>query len=95
MAPSGRFVYGSNRGHDSIAILAVDEESGELTLVGHEPTQGATPRNFAIDPYGRFLLVANQDGDNIVSFRIDQVSGQLEATGHVTAVPSPVCLRML
>jgi 6-phosphogluconolactonase len=92
VAPSGRFVYGSNRGHDSIAILAVDGESGKLTLVGHEPTQGATPRNFAIDPSGRFLLVANQDGDNIVSFRINQMDGQLEATGHVTAVPSPVCL---
>jgi 6-phosphogluconolactonase len=95
VAPSGRFLYGSNRGHDSIAIFAVDGETGELSYVGHEPTQGATPRNFAIDPSGTFLLAANQDTDTVVSFRIDQGSGELSATGHVAEVPTPVCLRFL
>jgi 6-phosphogluconolactonase len=95
IAPSGRFVYGSNRGHDSIVIFAVDAESGKLSYVGHEPTQGATPRNFAIDPSGTFLLAANQDSDTVVSFRIDQTSGKLTATGHVSEVPTPVCVRFL
>ncbi len=94
IAPSGKFVYGSNRGHDSIAIFAVDAESGKLSNVGHEPTQGATPRNFAIDPSGTFLLAANQDSDSVVSFRINQVSGGLSATGHVSEVPTPVCVRI-
>ena len=91
--PSGRFVYGSNRGHDSIAIFSVDEETGRLTELGHESTQGWTPRNFAIDPSGEFLLAANQDTDNIVSFRIDGESGALTPTGGVTEIPMPVCVR--
>ena len=93
--PSGRFVYGSNRGHDSIAIFSVDERTGRLTEVGHQSTQGSTPRNFAIDPSGEYLLVANQDSDTIVSFRIDGESGALEPTGAVTEIPMPVCLRFL
>lgn len=92
--PSGRFVYGSNRGHDSIVIYAVDQESGRLTYVGHEPTQGRTPRNFMVDPSGTFLLVANQDSDNIVTFRIDPKTGKLTSTGHVVSAPTPVCLKM-
>ena len=92
VAPSGRFVYSSNRGHDSIAIFAVDEASGTLTAVGHVPTGGSTPRNFAIDPTGTFLLAANQRGDSIVSFRVDQEIGWLTPTGHVAAVPTPVCV---
>lgn len=92
MAPSGKFVYGSNRGHHSIAIFAIDEQTGRLTLVGHESSQGETPRNFNIDPTGTFLLAANQDTDTIVSFRINQATGELTATGHVADVPSPVCL---
>jgi 6-phosphogluconolactonase len=95
VAPSGRFVYGSNRGHNSIVIFTVEPETGALSCVGHEPTQGATPRGFAIDPSGSFLLVANQDTDTVVSFHIDQATGKLMATGHVTEVPTPVCLRML
>jgi 6-phosphogluconolactonase len=95
VAPSGRFVYGSNRGHDSIAIFAVDRETGRLSTVGHEPTGGATPRNFVIDPTGTFLLVANQDSDTVVTFRVDQETGKLVATGHVAQVPTPVCLRTL
>lgn len=93
IAPSGRFIYGSNRGHDSIVIYAIDHETGRLAYVGHEPTQGRTPRNFAIDPGGKWLLVANQDSNNLVSFSLDQETGKLAPTGHVTEVPAPVCLQ--
>jgi 6-phosphogluconolactonase len=93
--PSGRFVYGSNRGHDSIVIYAVDPQSRLLTLVGHEPTQGKTPRNFALDPAGKFLLAANQDGNNIVVFRIDGQTGKLRATGHAVSLGMPVCVVMI
>ena len=93
--PSGRFLYGSNRGHNSIAIFAVDDKTGGLRLLGHEPTQGKTPRNFAIDPSGTFLLVANQDSDTIVTFRINQDLGALMPTGQVCRVSMPVCLKMV
>jgi len=95
VAPSGRFVYASNRGHDSLVIYRVDGRSGRLTCVGHEPTQGKTPRSFGIDPTGRFLLVANQDTDNLVTFRIDSRTGRLRPTGAVTPVPTPVCVKFL
>ncbi len=91
--PNGHFVYGSNRGHDSIAVFRVDPESGKLEQVQIEPTQGKTPRNFAIDPTGNFLLAENQDSDTIVVFRIDSTSGQLNDTGHQLEVPSPVCVK--
>ncbi len=93
--PSGRFVYGSNRGHDSIAIFAVDGGSGCLTLVGFEPTQGGHPRNFAMDPTGTYLYAENRDSDTIVAFAIDQETGKLQPTGHVTQVPRPVCIKMI
>ncbi len=93
--PSGAFVYGSNRGHDSIVIFAVDARTGRLTYVGHESTRGQTPRNFGIDPTGTFLLAANQRTDTIVTFRIDQETGKLSPTGHVANVPTPVCLKFL
>jgi 6-phosphogluconolactonase len=89
--PDGRFVYGSNRGHDSIAIFAVGGD-GRLDPVGHESTQGRTPRNFTLDLSGSLLLAANQKSDNIVTFRVDADSGTLQPTGHSAAVPSPVCL---
>ena len=95
VSPSGKFVYGSNRGHDSIVIFAISERTGKLTYVGHEPTQGKTPRNFAIDPTGTFLLAANQNSDTIVTFRIAQPTGKLLPTGHITHVPTPVCLKMI
>ena len=95
VAPSGKFVYGSNRGHDSIAMFAIDEATGRLTSLGHESTQGRTPRNFAIDPSGTCLLAANQDTDTIVTFHIDQQTGHLHPTGHQTQVPSPVCIKLL
>lgn len=91
--PSGRFVYGSNRGHDSIAVFALDESTGRLTPRGQTPCGGRTPRNFAIEPSGRFLLAANQDSDNVVVFRIDSESGALKAAGVELKVPTPVCVR--
>jgi 6-phosphogluconolactonase len=93
-APSGRFVYASNRGHDSLAIYAVDHETGWLALVGHEASQGVGPRAFTIDPSGALLLAANQDTDTVVTFWIDPESGRLKPTGHVAAVPTPVCLQL-
>ncbi len=95
VAPSGKFLYGSNRGHDSIVIYAIDEATGKLAYVGHEPTQGKTPRNFTIDPTGSLLLAANQDTDTVVPFRIDKRTGKLAATGKVTKVSMPVCLKMM
>lgn len=92
VAPAGRFLYASNRGHHSIAIVAIDETSGELRVIGHEPTGGRTPRGFGIDPAGEWLLAGNQDTDTIVSFRIDPQSGLLAASGEMAQVPSPVCV---
>jgi 6-phosphogluconolactonase len=89
--PNGRFVYGSNRGHDSIVAFACDPKTGKLTLVGHQPTQGKTPRHFGIDPQGRFLLAENQDSNSVVVFRIDQKTGKLTPTGDRIEVGSPVC----
>ena len=94
IAPSGHFVYASNRGHNSLVIYAVDPETGQLSVVGHESTQGVGPRAFIIDPSGALLLVANQDTDTVVTFWIDQDSGTLQAAGHVAAVPTPVCLQL-
>jgi 6-phosphogluconolactonase len=93
VSPSGAFVYGSNRGHDSIVIFKIDQRTGRLTYVGHEPTRGKTPRHFGIDPTGRFLIAANQDTDTIVTFRIEPKTGKLLPTGHVTEVPTPVCVK--
>lgn len=93
--PSGKFVYGSNRGHDSIAVFAVDAESGRLTAVEQVSTQGEWPRNFAIDPGGGYLLAANQHSDNIVAYRIDAASGRLTPTGGQLRLDAPVCIRFL
>jgi 6-phosphogluconolactonase len=92
--PSGKFLYGSNRGHDSIVIYAVDGATGKLTLIGHESTRGKTPRNFALDPTSRYLLTANQDSGSIVSFQIDPQSGKLDYLA-TTQTPTPVCLKFL
>jgi 6-phosphogluconolactonase len=93
--PSGKFVYGSNRGHDSVVAFAVDQSTGKLNLIAHESTRGKWPRNFAVDPAGAFLLVANQNTNNVVAFRIDQQTGKLTATGQTTEIPSPVCLKFM
>ena len=93
--PSGKFVYGSNRGHDSIAIFRVDPESGKLTAAGHQKSGIKVPRNFAIDPTGAFLLVGNQASNSIVTFRIDPANGALTPAGDKVDVPSPVCLKFV
>ena len=93
--PNGKFVYCSNRGHDSIAVFAIDEKSGKLTLVEREPSGGKTPRNFCIDPSGAFLLVANQNTNNVVVFRIDRNTGSLSPTGSSIESPKPVCVRFV
>jgi 6-phosphogluconolactonase len=93
--PSGKFLYGSNRGHDSIVAFAIDQNTGKLNLIAHESTRGKWPRNFAINPAGESLLVANQNTDNVVAFRIDQQTGKLTATGQTTEIPAPVCLKFI
>jgi 6-phosphogluconolactonase len=93
--PSGKFVYGSNRGQNSIAVFTVDQQTGKLTPAGHQGKDVKTPRNFAVDPTGKYLLVANQDGDSLVVFRIDQQTGALEPTGIRAEVQRPVCVRFV
>lgn len=93
--PSGKFLYGSNRGHDSIVVYRVDLVKGILTFVEHERADIKTPRNFNIDPTGRFCLVANQGGGSVVVFRVDQETGALEPTGHKISIARPVCVRFL
>lgn len=88
--PSGKFLYVSNRGHNSIAVFGIAAKSGELTTIGNFPTRGKMPRNFAIDPTGHYLLVANQESNDIVVFRIDGSSGELASTGERVEVPAPV-----
>lgn len=90
--PSGRFVYASNRGHDSIAVFAVDDKSGKLSAKGQTPTAGRTPRNFNVDPSGKYLLAANQDSDSVVTFAIDAKTGALKQVGEPLNVPMPVCV---
>lgn len=90
--PNGRFAYVANRGHDTIGVFAIDEETGHSTRIANEPTLGKTPRNFAIDPQGHFLYAANQNSDTIVCFQIDADTGRLTATGHTIAVPAPTCV---
>jgi 6-phosphogluconolactonase len=93
--PSGKFVYCSNRGHNSIAIFSIDADTGKLTRIGNESTQGKIPRNFALDPSGSLLLAANQDSNNVVVFKVDPATGKLTATGSQIEVPKPVCVRMM
>jgi 6-phosphogluconolactonase len=93
--PTGRFVYASNRGHDSIAVFSVDARTGRLTALGHTPTGGSRPRNFAIDPSGRWLLAANQSSNTIVTFAIDPQRGTLAPSGASITVPLPVCVAFV
>jgi len=92
VSPSGKFLYGSNRGHNSIVVFEIDQRTGKLKQLEHVSTEGKWPRNFTIDPTGRFLLVANQHTDNVVTFAIDERTGRLKPTGHVAEIPVPVCL---
>lgn len=90
--PNGRFVYGSNRGHDSIASFALDSATGALKPLGHTPTGGKNPRNFALSPDGQWLVAANQNSDNLRVFRVDPSSGALAAIPGEASVPLPVCV---
>ena len=93
--PSGRFLYSSNRGHDSIAIFRLENDGATPPPLGHVSTGIRTPRNFSLDPAGVMLHVANQDSDDIVGFRIDIDTGELSPTGLRTRVPKPVCIRFV
>jgi 6-phosphogluconolactonase len=93
VAPSGKFLYTSNRGHDSIAMFSLDS-TGKMTAIGHESTQGKTPRNFALSADGTLLLAANQSSDMIVTFSVDKVSGRLSAISQIK-IPAPVCVKIL
>ena len=93
--PSGKFVYGSNRGHNSIASFSVDPDSGKLTSTGHCPSGGSTPRNFKVDPSGKFVLAANQQTNNIAVLRVDPASGKLSPTESSVEVGAPVCIKFV
>jgi 6-phosphogluconolactonase len=93
ISPDGQFLYGSNRGHDSIVVYAVDQTTGKLTVVEYVSTQGGHPRNFAVSPDGRFLLVANRDGNNIVTFTRNEHTGKLLPTGSELHISKPVCIK--
>ena len=90
LSPSGAFLYGSNRGHDSISVFSVDKASGKLTYVANTPTGGKTPRGFGIEPGGGFLLVGNQNSDSVVVFKIDAATGTLTPAGAPVTVGAPV-----
>ncbi len=92
--PSGRFVYVSNRGHDTIAVFEVEQATGRLRSIAHESTRGRIPRNFAIDRAGKYLYAANQESDTIVHLRIDPTTGRLTPTGQVTEIGAPVCVLL-
>jgi 6-phosphogluconolactonase len=93
--PSGKFVYCSNRGHDSLAIFTVDEKTGKLTAAGHQKTLGRTPRNFGIDPTGAYIIACNQATDNVAVFKADQQTGKLTQVGELVEIPSPVCVKFI
>src|SRR4029077_6458764 len=93
--PRGKFLYTSNRGHESIAVFAIEPKTGMLTLVADVPTGGKEPRHFAMDPAGQYLFAENQFSGTIVEFRIDPSSGKLTANGEVLQVSSPVCVTFL
>ena len=90
--PSGKFLYGSTRGHNTIAVFNIDEQTGKLTWAEEVPSGGKTPRHFGLDPSGRFLLAANQNSDSVVIFSIDSKTGRLAATGRSLNIGSPVCV---
>ncbi len=93
--PNGKFLYASNRGHNSIAIFSINESDGKLKLIGHQSTKGNWPRNFTIDPSGKFLLAANQKSNDVYVFEINNETGLLKYTGHSASIPAPVCLLFL
>jgi len=95
ITPDGRFLFGSNRGHDSLAIYAIDCVTGLMTHIGHQSTLGKIPRNFEISPCGKYIAVANQDSNNVVMFALDPATGMLTPTGNVVAAGTPICVRFM
>lgn len=95
ISSDGKFLYTSNRGHDSIAVFKVDEATGKLQLVDHTLTQGSHPRDFSIDPTGRYLIVANMNTNNVIPFLIDKETGKLTQANEAVTIPSPVCIKFL
>lgn len=93
--PNGKFLYGSNRGDNSIAVFAIDDATGKLSLIEHQSTLGKTPRMFAIDPTGHFLLAANQDSNTVIVLRIDPATGRLTPTGQSLEVSMPTCVTFV
>ena len=93
--PSGKFLFGSNRGHNTIAVFNIDQKTGKLDAVQHQSTLGKTPRNFGLDPTGQFLIAANQSSGDIFTFHINQDTGELKPTGHSVKIPFPVCVKFL
>jgi 6-phosphogluconolactonase len=93
--PNGRFLYGTNRGHNSLVVFAIDPATGKLSLVEHISTQGKQPRNFTFDPTGRWILCTNHDSNNAVVFRVDGATGKLTSAGAPVEVPMPFCERFL
>jgi len=93
--PSGKFLYASNRGHDSIAVFAIDANKGTVTPIEYVPTQGQSPRNFAIDPTGTLIFAANEKSDHIVIFSIDAQTGRLTPTGKALDIAQPVCVKFV
>jgi 6-phosphogluconolactonase len=91
----GRYLYGSNRGHDSIAVYAIDPAKGLLTFIEDDPTLGKEPRNFALDPTGAYLFAANQNSNTVVVFRVNPKNGRLTPTGEKVEVVSPVCVTFV
>ncbi|MFD3258267.1 lactonase family protein [Paenibacillus lentus] len=89
----GKYLYGSNRGHDSIVVFAIDPTSGKLILVQHISSEGGHPRHFALTPTGDYLVAANRDANNLAVFRIDQATGKLEFTGQTAQISKPVCVQ--
>ena len=90
--PNGKFLYGSNRGHDSIAVFAIHPGDGKLTPIEIVPTGGKNPRNFALSPDGKWLLCGHQDTAFLSVFRVDPASGRLTRSEHSAAAPSSVCI---
>lgn len=95
ISSDGRFLYSSNRGHDSIAVFSIAEAKGKLQLVDHTSTQGSHPRDFSIDPTGKYLIVANMNTNNIIPFIIEKETGKLTQANEAVTIPSPVCIKFL
>jgi 6-phosphogluconolactonase len=93
--PNGKFLYASNRGHESLAVFAIDSTTGKISLLEHIPTQGHSPRNFTFDPTNKWLIVTNHNSDNAVVFKVDEKSGHLTPVGKPVPIVYPFCVRFL